>query len=135
MLWAIWAIAAAFCSRFIWLLSRSCAAGWAAAAGGLWWPVVGTLGGACRERLPNDVRRGDGDIEVVESPLDLFGEIVAADHVRARLLRLADLVALREHDDPDVLAEAVRQRDGAAELLVGVTDVEAGAHVHLDRLV
>jgi hypothetical protein len=32
-------------------------------------------------------------------------------------------------------AEAVRQRDRASQLLVRVADVEAGAHVDLDRLV
>ena len=45
------------------------------------------------------------------------------------------LVALREDGDLDVFAEAVGQRDRAAQLLVGVAHVQAGAHVHLDRLV
>ena len=45
------------------------------------------------------------------------------------------LVALGEDGDLDVLAEPVGQRDGAAQLLVGVADVQAGADVHLDRLV
>ena len=34
-----------------------------------------------------------------------------------------------------LLAQAVGQRDGAAQLLVGVADVEARAHVDLDGLV
>ena len=58
-----------------------------------------------------------------------------ADDVGAGLLGLAGLVALREDGDLDVLAQAVRQRDRAAQLLVGVADVEAGADVHLDGLV
>ena len=45
------------------------------------------------------------------------------------------LVALGEDGDLDVLAEAVGQRDRAAQLLVGVAHVQPGAHVHLDRLV
>src|SRR5580693_6683564 len=60
---------------------------------------------------------------------------LGADDVGAGLLGLLGLVALREHGDLDVLAEAIGQGDGAAQLLVGVAHVEAGAHVHLDGLV
>src|SRR3954447_25684222 len=81
------------------------------------------------------VGRRDGDVEVGEALLDPLREVVGADHVRAGLLRLARLVALREHGDAHVAAGAVRQRDGAAELLVGVADVEAEVEVHLDGLV
>ncbi len=77
----------------------------------------------------------DRDVEVVEALLDAFREIVAADEVGAGLFGLADLLALREDRDLDVFAEAVGQRDRAAQLLVGVAHVEPGAHVHLDRLV
>ena len=49
--------------------------------------------------------------------------------------RLARLVALGEDGDRDVLPEAVGQRDRAAQLLVGVADVQTGADVDLDRLV
>ena len=55
--------------------------------------------------------------------------------VGAGLLGLARLVALGEHGDRHFLAQPVRQRDGPAQLLVGVADVETGADVHLDRLV
>src|SRR5580693_88402 len=78
---------------------------------------------------------GDGDVEVVEALLDAFGEILGADDVGAGLLGLLGLVALREHGALDVLAAAIGQGDGAAQLLVGVAHVEAGAHVHLDGLV
>ena len=81
------------------------------------------------------VRRGDGDVEVVEAVLDALGQILAADDVGAGLLGLAGLLALGEDGDLDLLAEAVGQRDRAAQLLVGVADVQAGADVHLDRLV
>ena len=63
------------------------------------------------------------------------GEVLGADDVGAGLLGLARLVALGEDGDLDVLAEAVGQRDRAAQLLVGVADVQAGADVHLDGLV
>ena len=48
---------------------------------------------------------------------------------------LARLVALGEDGDALVAAGAVREHQGAAELLVGVADVEAEAEVRLDRLV
>ena len=64
-----------------------------------------------------------------------LGEVLGADDVGAGLLGLARLVALGEDGDLDVLAQAVGQRDGAAQLLVGVADVEARAHVDLDGLV
>ena len=63
------------------------------------------------------------------------GEVLGADDVGAGLLGLARLVALGEHGDLDVLAEAVRERDRPAQLLVGVADVQPGAHVDLDGLV
>src|SRR4051812_21668187 len=82
------------------------------------------------------VRRRDRDVEVGEAlVLDALGEIVGADVVRSGLLGLARLIALGEDGDLDVLAEPVRQRDGATQLLVRVADVEPGADVHLDRLV
>src|SRR5215207_6856593 len=82
------------------------------------------------------VRRRDRDVEVREAlVLDALGEVVGADEVRARLLGLARLVALGEDGDLDLLAEAVGQRDRAAQLLVRVTDVEPRAEVHLDGLV
>ena len=81
------------------------------------------------------VRRGDGDVEVVEAFFDLRGEIGGADDVGACLLSLARLLALGEHGDPDVLARPVGEHERPAELLVGVADVEAEVEVHLDRLV
>src|SRR4051812_29800770 len=82
------------------------------------------------------VRRRDRDVEVGEAlVLHALGEVLGAHVVGAGLLGLARLVALGEDGDLHVLAEAVRERDRAAQLLVGVTHVEAGADVHLDRLV
>src|ERR1700733_4264356 len=81
------------------------------------------------------VGRGDGDVELVEALLDPFGQVIAADDVGAGAFGLGNLRALREDDDLDVLADAVGQRDRAAQLLVGVAHVQPGAHVDLDRLV
>src|SRR4051812_19925198 len=81
------------------------------------------------------VGRRDRDVEVREAVLDAGREILGADDVRAGLLGLARLVALGEDRDLDLLAEAVRERDRAAQLLVGVADVQARADVDLDRLV
>ena len=69
--------------------------------------------------------RRDRDVEVGEAILDALGEILGADDVGAGLLGLARLVALGEDGDRDALAQAVGQRDRAAQLLVGVADVEA----------
>src|SRR5204862_8109831 len=80
-------------------------------------------------------RRRDRDVEVGEAALDALGEVLRADDVRARVLGLLGLVALGEDGDRHVAAEAVGQRDRAAQLLVGVADVEPGADVDLDGLV
>jgi hypothetical protein len=50
-------------------------------------------------------------------------------------LGLTRLVALGEHSDARLAAGAVREHQRAAELLVGVPDVQAKAEVRLDRLV
>ena len=81
------------------------------------------------------VRRRDGHVEVGEAALDALGQVLGANDVGAGLLGLARLVALGEHGDGHLLAEPVRQRDRAAQLLLGVADVQAGADMHLDRLV
>ena len=71
----------------------------------------------------------------VQPLLDLLGEVVAADEVGAGRLGVAGLLALGEDGDGDVLAETVGQREGAAQLLLGVADVDAEQDVQLDRLV
>src|SRR4029079_19543091 len=75
------------------------------------------------------------DVEVGPAFLDARRQVLGADDVRAGLLGLARLVALREDGDLDVLAEPVRERDRPAQLLVRVADVQAGADVDLDGLV
>src|SRR4051812_2716384 len=83
----------------------------------------------------HQVGRRDRDVEVGEAALDALGEVLGAHDVGAGLLGLAGLVALGEDGDGDVAAEAVGQRDGAAQLLVGVAHVQPGADVDLDGLV
>src|SRR3954454_22491704 len=81
------------------------------------------------------VRRRDRHVEVGEALLDALGQVLAADDVGAGLLGLARLVALGEDGDLDLLAQPVGQRDRAAQLLVGVADVQPRADVDLDGLV
>src|SRR4051794_7886097 len=81
------------------------------------------------------VRRRDRDVEVVEAALDLLGQVLRSDDVGTGLFGLLRLVAAREDGDLLLLAEAVRERDRRAQLLVRVADVEPGADVHLDGLV
>src|SRR5919106_513895 len=81
------------------------------------------------------VRGGDRDVEVVEATFDLRPEVGRADDVRARLLRLAGLLALGEAGDAHLLSRPVREHERPAELLVGVAHVETEVEVHLDRLV
>src|SRR4029079_2308951 len=46
----------------------------------------------------------------------------------------AVMLAIGEDRDGDVLAEAAGQREGSAQLLLGVADVDAEPRVQLDRL-
>src|SRR3954453_20115920 len=81
------------------------------------------------------VRRRDRHVEVREALLlDALREVLVAHVVGARLARLVGLRAASEHRDLHVAPLRVGQRDRAAQLLVGVPDVEAGADMRLDRL-
>src|SRR5581483_8530028 len=68
------------------------------------------------------VRGGDRGVEVEPLlVLDLLGDVLRADVIRARFLRLLGLVALREDEDADVL--------------VGLSRIDAELHGELDGLV
>ena len=82
---------------------------------------------------PHHVGGGDDGVELQPAALDLLGQLLAADEVRARLFGLAHLVAGREHQDAQRLAGAVRQHHGAAHHLVGVLGIDAQAHGHVER--
>ena len=85
--------------------------------------------------LAHLVGRRDRDVEVGEAFLDALRQVCGADDVGSGLLGLARLLALGEDGDALLAPGSVRQRDRAAQLLLGVADVEAEAEVHLDRLV
>ena len=81
---------------------------------------------------------GAGNNHVKVEPvfrLDLLHHIHLAHVIRAGLPGSVGLVALGEHQDPDGLAGAVGQHDGAADLLVSVTGVHAQLHMELNGLV
>ena len=73
--------------------------------------------------------------KLISPLLDSSDELVGADDVGASGLSLAGLVALSEDSDADGLAGAVRQGDGAADVLVGLAGIDAEAEVNLDGLV
>src|SRR5690242_17517766 len=81
------------------------------------------------------VGRRDGDVEVVEAFLDAGRQVVRADDVRAGLLSLTGLVAVGENRDASLAARAVREHQRAAQLLLGVADIEPEVEVRLDALV
>ena len=61
--------------------------------------------------------------------------LVAAGVVGAGFLRLGDVVALAEDQHAHRLADAVRQRHGAADHLIALRRVDAERHVDFDRFV
>ena len=73
-----------------------------------------------RPTLGHHVGRSDGGVEVDLAGLDLSDEVVGTDDVGAGLLGLTSLLALGEDGDADRLTGAVRQRDGAADVLVAL---------------
>src|ERR1700680_2746700 len=81
----------------------------------------------------HDLGRRQGHVEVDDTLLYLLHEILATDDVGSRLDRLAELLTGGEDRAPAGLAGAVRQRDGAANHLVGVAWIDAEADVRLDR--
>ena len=81
---------------------------------------------------------GGGDDGVELEPvlaLDLLDQLLAAGVVGASRLGLFLALGLAEDEHADALAGAVGQHDGAADLLVGVTGVDAELDVQLDGLV
>ena len=66
------------------------------------------------------VGRGDAGVELGPAVFDLLGQVLLADFIGAGRLGLFGLVALGEHHDALLLADAVRQHDRAADDLVGL---------------
>lgn len=82
------------------------------------------------------LRGRDHRLEIEPATLDLLGEFVAADVLGTSILGFLDLLAAGENQHPrSFLAGSMRQRDRAANHLVGMLRVDAEAHGDLDRLV
>ena len=81
---------------------------------------------------------GGSDHHVEVEPvllLDLLHHVHIAHEIGAGLTGSVGLVALGEHQHTGGLAGTVGQHDGATDLLIGVTGVNAQLHVQLDGLV
>ena len=85
--------------------------------------------------LAHLIGSGDGGVKIEVAGIDHVGQLLSTDDVSTCLLSLAGLLALGEDGDTDTLARAVRQGDGAANLLICLAGVDAQAEVGLDRLV
>jgi hypothetical protein len=80
----------------------------------------------------------DDEVEVLPALpalLDLFDDVLCADHVRACFARGVCLLALGEHEHFLLFARAVRQVHHAAHHLVALARVDAQVHRHIDRLI
>src|SRR5207302_819970 len=78
---------------------------------------------------------GDGHVEVGPAALDALDELLGADDLRSGGLRFAGFVALSEGDDALRTTSPRGQDRRAADLLVGMLGIQAGADVQLDGLV
>jgi len=81
------------------------------------------------------VRGGHDAVELEPAALDLLDEIVGAREIGPGVQGFLLLFALGEHEDPHGLAQAVGQRDAAADHLVGVLRVDAETDRRVERLV
>ena len=76
------------------------------------------------------------DVEIKPTfVLDLRDQFFRSDVIGAGSLGFVSLDALGENEDADGLARSVRQHHGAADLLIGVTAVAAGADVGFHGLI
>src|SRR5450755_3698524 len=80
----------------------------------------------------HEVRGGDHRVEVQETALNPFHQVVGANVVRACRASLLGAVTGGEDQDPGRLAGAIRQVDGAADHLVGLAGVNTQPEGHLD---
>src|SRR5438105_2373938 len=87
-----------------------------------------------RPELAHHVRRGTRHVGVEPSPLAPL-DVLHADVVRTGRLALLRLLALGDHQHPDLLPGAVGEAHGAAHHLVGVLGIDPEAHRDIDRLV
>src|SRR5213082_3256424 len=87
-----------------------------------------------RPQLSHHVRGGHDHVGV-EPALFYLLDVLDAHVVRARRLGLLRLLALGDHQHPDLLPGAVGEAHGAAHHLVGVLGIDPEAHRDVDRLV
>ena len=78
---------------------------------------------------------GDDDVEIHPAALNFGDELLSAHKIGARVGSGLLLVALGKHQHPDLFAGAVRQHDGAADLLVGMTGIDAQADMDFHSLI
>ena len=81
---------------------------------------------------------GCGNDSVVISPvlgLDSVHHLLAAEEIRSRLFRLAELITGRDNENLFRLAEPVGHDHRAANHLIGVLGVDAKTHVDFNGLV
>ena len=81
------------------------------------------------------IRRGDADVKVKPSALDLLDDLFGSDDVGSGGGRFVGLGALGDDQNTERFAGPVRENDDASDLLVGVTGVDAETAVELDGLV
>src|SRR5262249_35006151 len=67
--------------------------------------------------------------------LDLLDDVLGADEVGARRFRLLRLLALGEDENALRFANAVRQHDRSANILIGLPWIDVQANRHFDGLV
>src|SRR5699024_721614 len=85
--------------------------------------------------LAHHVGGGHDHVEVHEAALDLGDQVVITDDISAGSLSGGSSGALGDGADADGLAGAVGQHDSAADLLVGMTAVNAQTDVQLNGLI
>ncbi len=84
---------------------------------------------------PHHVGRGQGDVEVHRPSLDLLRQVVGPHDVGAGGPRLLGVLALGKDRHAHALADAVRQRHRAADVLIGLLGVDPQVGRDLDGLV
>src|SRR5947208_4700593 len=87
-----------------------------------------------RPELAHHLRRGHEHVGVEPALLDLL-DVLHAHVVRTGRLALLRLLALGDHQHPDLLPGAVGEAHGAAHHLVGVLGIDPEAHRDIDRFV
>src|SRR5713226_1292886 len=81
------------------------------------------------------VGRGDDSVVIRPAFNDLLHYVIAADEIRARILRFTNFFTARDDQHTDGFAEAVGKNDGATHNLVGVLGIDAEIDSELNGLV